>query len=241
MSVNLAERYPHYIEDTRFQYKVLDKQYKDAAIAVMTESFCDYEPMTKFINVTYDEFSPFAEIVVEKAIEDKLSIVALDGKRVVACTAVEDLVDPAPIDLSKLTPKFNYIFGLLESISGSFFQNKQIDKNIVSHLFITAVHPDYHRQGLSRQINFQSMKLAIQRNFDFMLSELTNWYNEKGLLKYMDTDKKLLGKAVYHDYQQEGKQPFKGLSGEAHSYIWQLRDNLYLPYKDESGEQKIRI
>ncbi len=241
MASTFEQLYSHYTEDKRFQYRLLDKHYKNDAIEVMTKSFCDYEPMTKFINMTYEEFEPFANIIIDKAIEDKLSVVALDGKRIVACTAVEDLIDPAPIDLNKLTPKFKYIFSLLESLSGPYLADKTIDKNHVAHLFITAVHPDYHKRGLSRQINFQSIKVAMQREFDFMLSELTNWYNEKGLIKYLDTRSKLIGRAIYDQYHHEGIYPFKGLTGEAHSYIWQIQDNNQLKTNPHSSKNSIII
>jgi hypothetical protein len=218
----------HYIEDPRFQYHILDDEHAAQAIEVMTQSFCNYEPMTKFINVTYDEFKPFAEIVVAKAIEDKMSVVALDKGRVVACTVVEDLVDPAPLDLNKLTPKFKYIFSLLEQISGPYFKDKKINKNQIAHLFITAVHPDYFHQGLSRQVNFQSIFAAKKRKYNLMVSELTHWFNEKGLVKYLPHAKQILGTMVYNDYELEGHRPFKGLEGCANSWFWALRDDVDL-------------
>lgn len=230
-----------YIEDTAFQYHILDNSRRDDVIAMMTQSFCDHEPMTKFINVTYDEFTPFAETIVEKAIIDKLSIVALKDNRVVACTVVEDLVDPAPLDLSVLTPKFKYIFNLLETISSPFFSDKVLSKNQVAHLFITSVHPDYYGKGLSRQVNFQSMKVADSRKYPFMLSELTNWYNEKGLIKYLEHPKRLLGTSVYNDYSLEGVYPFKGLAGSANSYLWALRKDAAIECDSQEGRRIITL
>lgn len=226
--MELTDKRFGYVEDTRFQYRMLDRQFANEAIEVMTNTFCDYEPMTKFIDVTYDEFRPFAEIVIAKAIEDKLSVVALDKGRVVACTAVEDLVDPAPLDLNQLTPKFKYIFGLLENISGPFFKDKQINKNQIAHLFITAVHPDYFHHGLSRQVNFQSIFLAESRQYDLMLSELTNWYNEKGLTKYLQYEKRCIGSMIYDEYELDGYRPFKGLAGSANSWLWALRPGVMI-------------
>lgn len=230
-----------YIEDTSYQYQILDQHKRADVIDMMTKSFCDHEPMTKFINVTYDEFTPFAETIVDKAIADKLSIVALKDNQVVACTVVEDLVDPAPLDLSVLTPKFKYIFNLLETISGPYFSDKVLSKNQVAHLFITAVHPQFYGKGLSRQVNFQSMKVADNRNYPFMLSELTNWYNEKGLIKYLEHPKRLLGTSVYTDYSLDGVHPFRGLAGSANSYLWALREGAAMECNGKSGRQIITL
>jgi hypothetical protein len=230
-----------YIEDTAYQYQILDKSKRLDVINMMTQSFCDHEPMTKYINVTYDEFTPFAETIVDKAIADKLSIVALKDNLVVACTVVEDLVDPAPLDLNVLTPKFKFIFNLLETISSPFFADKQLNKNQVAHLFITAVHPQFYGKGLSRQVNFQSMKIANNRNYPFMLSELTNWYNEKGLIKYLEHPKRLLGTSVYNDYSLEGVYPFRGLAGSANSYLWALRKDAAIECDGKEGRQIITL
>lgn len=230
-----------YIEDTSYQYQILDKNGRTSVIEMMTQSFCDHEPMTKFINMTYDEFTPFAEAIVDKAIIDRLSIVALKDKQIVACTIVEDLVDPAPLDLNVLTPKFKYIFNLLETISGPFFADKVLSNNQVAHLFITAVHPLFYGKGLSRQVNFQSMKIANSRHYPFMLSELTNWYNEKGLIKYLEYPKRLLGTSVYNDYSLDGVYPFKGLAGSANSYLWALRQDAVIECDGKAGRQIITL
>ena len=67
--------------------------------------------MTKYLGLSQSEFMPFAKLMVEKAIRDGLSIVALDQDKVSACTIVEDIADPLDINID-IDPRFKIIFSL---------------------------------------------------------------------------------------------------------------------------------
>lgn len=221
----------NYNDKINCHFEVMTKSHYDQAVALITQTFCEYEPMTKYLNLSQQAFTPFAEIVVKKAIKDGLSIVALNGNQMIGCTIVEDFADSLDINIS-IDPKFKIIFSLLETLSKDFFNNKSFDKGHIAHLFITAIHKDYFGKGLSRMINLQTMNHAKQKKFDFMYCEFTHTYNEKGTVKYIEYKKLRIRSISYQNFIYEGRKPFEHLEGEANAYIWELHDDARLHYQN---------
>lgn len=219
--------------DKRFHYEILSPIYIDQVVDVFTHAFCRSEPMTHYLRMDEDKYKIFARTVSEKACEDKLSIVALDGAKVIACALVEDLAVPGPIP--DFDPKFEYILSFLEKLGKHFFSGKIFFSNHIAHLFITAVDENYRHRGLSTQVNFRAMDLAAEHNFEFVYCELTHPFNESGIIHHLKNPKRLIGSCNYHEFVHKGIRPFANLSGEAHSYLWSIMESVKLVYK-EKGE-----
>lgn len=211
-----------------YTYTVLKAQHAESTIKMFTRAFCDSEPMTRYVDMQYEEFTPFATLIVDKAVKDGLSSIVVKDNDVIACALVEDLLSPLDIQIP-LTPKFGPIFNLLENLSASYFSRQTFHKNQVAHLFITAVHNNYRGQGLSEVVNFGAMDIAEEKKFEFMTSELTNYINEEGLIKYLSTEKQLINTIIYKDFIFENKKPFENLAGAADSYIWALKKGVIIP------------
>ena len=218
-----------------YQYIVMQQEHSAQAIEVITQSFCEHEPMTKYLGISSREFKPFAHLIVNKAIQDGLSIVALEGNKVAACTIVEDIANPLNITID-IDPRFKIIFSLLENLGNDFFLEKNIETGHLSHLFITAVAENYHGKGLSSKVNFESIKLASQKGFDFMCCEFTHEYNERGTIKNLKNSRLLIRSCRYKDYVYEGQKPFADLEGGASAYIWELRQGAKLRYTPKQEE-----
>jgi len=213
-----------------YQYHILKNEHYDQAVNLISQAFCEYEPMTKYLGITPIAFIPFAKLLIQKAIKDGLSIVALDNDQIVACTIVEDIADPLNIDID-IDPRFNIIFSLLEHLGSDFLSERAMYKWHIAHLFITAVDKKYHGKGLSRKINFESIRLATEKNFDFMCCEFTHHYNEKGTVNHLKNSKLLMRSCKYSDFVFEGRKPFEHLDGSACAYIWELREGAKLRYR----------
>lgn len=219
--------------DDLCHYDVLQSQYIDQAIKLITQSFCNFEPLTRYLNIPHHEFIPFASQVVEKAVRDGLSVSATVGNKLVACAIVEDVADPLNLTM-EIDPKFKSIFALLENLRVPFFKDKTFEKNHLARLYMTAVDRRYQGEGLSRKVNLESIKLAETKNFDFMCCEFTHYYNEKGTLRNIKTKKLLIGSQIYREFIFEGECPFENLDGSANAYIWELRDGVRLTYRTQN-------
>lgn len=214
--------------DPSHRYELLKASHVDQVVQMFTQAFCRSEPMTRYLEMNEDLYQVFARAVTEKAVEDKLSVVVLEGNKVIACAIVEDLMSPGPVP--DFDPKFKYILALLEQLGGDYFAGKVFPQNHIAHLFITAVHEDYRHLGLSRQVNFQAMDFAAYHGFDFVYCEFTHIYNEKGTIPYLKNAKQRIGSIIYQDFKLENERPFANLQGGATSYLWEIHPDAKLRY-----------
>jgi hypothetical protein len=213
--------------DDRFQFSVLKPEHVEEVTKLFTKTFCDDEPMTHYLKMQYDSYSDFARVVVENAVADGFSIVALEKGKPVACALNEDLANPRPIPLD-FDPNFKFIIALLEQLGEKYFPGKNLKNNEIAHLFITAVKHDFQHLGLSTQINFLAMDIAYRAGYKFMYSELTNYLNEKGIMDHLKNKKMLIGSCKYDQFVYENTKPFAALSGGANSYLWTIAPNIEL-------------
>ena len=223
-----------------FDIEKLHPKHIDQVIHLVTHTFCDSEPMARYMKLDYKEFSPFAEYIIEKAAQEELSVVVREGDQIVACAIVEDVTKQHPLDF-ELDPKFKPILALLNTLTTQFFTTKNFSPNLLAHLFITSVEANYRGLGLSKKANFAAMQLAYDNNFQFMYSELTNYLNEKGTIKYLQHNKLLIGNIAYHKFEFEGKHPFKNLPGVANAYLWELCEEAQLHFEENGKERTVSI
>jgi hypothetical protein len=227
----------HIAFDELHQYVRLSAEHVDQIVEMFTEAFCRSEPMTHYLHMDEKLYRDFARAVTEKAAQDRLSVVALENKQVVACAIVEDIAAPGPIP--DFDPKFKYILGLLEQLGEKFFAGKTIPQGSIAHLFITAVHENHRHKHLSKQVNFHAMDLALAGGFDFMYCEFTHFFNEKGTIPYLDNPKQLIGAITYKDFVMDGEKPFADLSGQAVSYLWELIPNAAMEFVNQKNQAEL--
>ncbi len=212
---------------TEFKIHTLTKHYLESALELFIQSFCDSEPITKHLNITYKDYEPFAREVLEKATREGMSVVAVNkDNKVIACAIAEDIVSPFVPHLSKY-PKMKPIFALLNELDKPFMSGKHFIKGKIAHVWIAIVNKQYRGQGLSTAIDKACGDLAVLRGFDFAYAEFTNDLSEK-ITHHYDVYQ-LCHSINYDDFSSENNErPFKGVKGKAAAYIIGLRPGIKL-------------
>lgn len=210
-----------------FSIRTLTQEYRDSALLLFIKSFCDSEPITKHLHISYKDYEPFAMEVVEKAIEEGMSVVAIDkNNKVIACSVSEDIVNPFVPHLSKY-PKLRPIFALLNELDKPFMSGKHFVRGKIAHVWISVVTPQFRGQGLSTAIDMACGELAVRKGFDFAYAEFTNDVSENIMHHY--GVHKLCNKIKYDEFTLgNDEHPFKGVKGGAASYIVGLRPGIKL-------------
>ncbi len=211
----------------RSEYRIvaLSKEHAKSTVDLFIKIFCDSEPITKHLNINYDEYRPYATEVVQKAIKDEMSMVVVDKKdKVIAAVIAEDMADPFTATEEKY-PKMKPIISLLDELSRPFIEGRKFLKGKIAHLWIALVDPDYRGQGLSTTMDMECIKLAAQKGFEFAYAEFTNSISENVTHQFKVIE--LCNKITYDDFKM-GKDsvPFKGLKGAAAAYIAAIRPGI---------------
>jgi hypothetical protein len=217
-----------FYQNSNYQFSLLKEEHVAQATELFIKTFCDEEPMTRYLNISYDEYRPFAQKTLEKAVRDELSTVALDKGKVVAVNIIEDLASPLVIDFP-ISANLEKVFAILDALSKNFLEQLALDKNKIAHYFVSAIHKDYRGINLSKVINSKSNKLIFKKGYDFIFTELTNEFSQRNAKDYHSVT---LVQIEYSQYQYKGEYPFKNLKGYVASYIGKIRPQAELIYKD---------
>ena len=213
---------------TKADYAILTLQdmHAKSTVDLFIKSFCDSEPTTRHLGISYEDYEPFAKDVVDKAIKDGMSVVAVDkSNKVIACAIAEDITDPFEPELSHY-PKMKPIFALLTKLSEPFLKDKKFTKGKIEHIWIAIVDKTYRGKGLSTQIDMACADLAVRKGYDFAYTEFTNDVSEKITHHYPVY--KSFNKIKYDDFQYENEKPFRGLEGGAAAYLIGIRPGVQI-------------
>lgn len=202
---------------TEYSIRTLGKEHMQSAAELFIKSFCNSEPITKHLGVSYNEYEPFVMDVIQKAVKDGMSVVAVDkNNRVIACTISEDMSDLFEPNVAHY-PKLKPIFSLIHQLSDSFLANKKFKNGKLAHTWIAMVDDTYRGQGLSTAIDLACTDRLAQRGYNFTYAEFTNEISEK-VAKHYPLAKKI-NSIKYDEFTLDGKKPFQGVKGGSASYI----------------------
>lgn len=204
----------------------LTKNHLKETVDLFVRSFCDSEPITKYLGISRKDYIPFATEVTEKAIKDGLSNVVLNqNNKVIGLIIGEDLADPFIPNFS-LYPKVKPIYELLETLSKPFMDGKKFKKGKVMHTWIAAIDEKYRSHGIYLELGMSHVKSAARKGYNFIYSDFTNPHSEKIVRQFKIL--RLCNKLKYSDYSFQSTKPFEGVKGEATSYITPIRPDVNL-------------
>ena len=109
--------------------KVLEPKHISAVTQCISSTFIKGEPMSEALNIREEEFSYFAQLFIQKAATDQLSVVAVtDTGEIAGALICEDYATDPPMGLDQVSEKFNPIFCFF--FFSFRFQLKKLKKNI---------------------------------------------------------------------------------------------------------------
>ncbi|HVE44412.1 MAG TPA: pyridoxal-dependent decarboxylase [Gammaproteobacteria bacterium] len=217
------------VERKSGQYTIclLQSEHIDSTVALITKSFCESEPITKYLNVPTAHYTLFARAVVSKCVEEGLSQVAVDrSNNVIACSLVEDMASPFEPNLRQY-PELTPLFSLLDKLLSPLVSGKQFIKGKVAHVFMVAVAPAYRGQHLATAIALSSGEMLASMGYPFACTDFTSEASERIVYEY--NLYRLSNRIIYHDYAtQDGQQPLAGVPGYISSYVIAIQPGVKL-------------
>lgn len=215
------------INKVEYTIHTLQEEHTKSAIDLFIKSFCDSEPITKHLHILYQEYEPFAREVIQKAVREGMSKVAIDKNgKVIACAVAEDLANPFIPHIAHY-PKLKPILELIDELSKPFIQGKKFINGKITHVWIAAVDPAYRGLGLSTEIDVACVEAAARKGYDFAYAEFTNELSEKVTSQFKILQ--ICNKIKYDTFKShDGMMPFKGMEGAAASYVATIRPGVKL-------------
>lgn len=189
-------------------FETLEKRHFQEAVDCLTYQFTNEEPLTKALYIEPFEFSEIMKSICEKAIEEQLSVCAVDKetgkmKGVFICL---DLQTEIPIDVHNLCPKLIPVFDLMDQMKEKYRRqnNPQIGETVES--FMTAVYRQYAGQGITIGLINHAVPLWIKKGYHNVVGCLTHPVTQKIILSHPKIS--IFDEISVKDYEYQGKKPF---------------------------------
>ncbi len=217
----------HLSSENEITIHTLDEKHAQSTINLFIQTFCNSEPITKHLSIRHDEYKPFAREVVQKAVKEGLSKIAIDKSgKVVAFAIAEDLADPFIPHIAHY-PKLKPVFDLIDELSKPFTAGKKFTKGKIAHIWIAGVDEAYRGLHLSTRTDMAVVEEASRKGYDFAYAEFTNEISENVTHQFKIL--KLFNRIEYNSFKTvTGETPFKGVEGAAASYVATIRPGVTL-------------
>ncbi|MGB3589339.1 MAG: GNAT family N-acetyltransferase [Tunicatimonas sp.] len=191
--------------------KPLEPKHVVAATHCISTTFTKGEPMSEALAISEEEFSYFAQLFIQKAAIDQLSVVAVtDTDEVVGALICEDYASPPPTGLEHVSEKFGPIAGLLETLGERFAQLHNVIPGSHLHMFMCGIYPQYARQQFAQRLISFAEDIARERGYKATVCEATGAVSQhmvKNSLGYTYVDE-----IIYQDFQYEEQAVFSTIN-----------------------------
>ena len=160
--------------ERKITIEVLKPEHVAGATRCIADTFAKGEPMSTALGITAGEFNYFAQLFIEKATTDHMSVVAVDDSgSVVGATICEDYTSEPPMGIEQITEKFNPIFQLLESLGERYARAYSVAPGSHYHIFMCGVYQTHAHLRLAQKLNRFAENLAREYRYRTLICEAT--------------------------------------------------------------------
>ncbi len=210
-------------EEKEIIYETLAMKDLKETIACVVDVFPRAEPMTKAMEITSDEFYPFAEIYCKKAIREGLSLVARDKAtgNVIGFLISENLASEPPDSIRTINEKFLPIIKLLDGLDENYKQSFELNGNNILRLFMVGVSKHYEGLNLATTLIKENLKLAKLNNYSRAIGEATSSVTQHIFRDKLGFNEKFA--IEYKSYTYKGRHVFKNVKNTSHCVLFEKR------------------
>lgn len=196
-----------------FEIKKLTELYRNEAAHCIAKTFSAREAMSQVMNLDYEEMLTFSKAIVDLAINEALSFVAIDteNNKLAAAIISEDFKkEGEPEGFEEVSPKFGPILQLLEELSSKIPQPSA--RGEIIHFFMVGVLEEYANHKIAEKLAKHAMVYAQGLGYKQAVSEATGKISQ-----HIAKTKFHLNECAsidYKDFEYQGHKVFAGIDQE---------------------------
>jgi ribosomal protein S18 acetylase RimI-like enzyme len=219
--------------DGKFIFKVLNPEFKDATLVLLSRAFCT-EPLVTCINenclnnVTFLDWIEFIDYWMTTCSQNGLSVIAIDivNFRVAGALIVRDLVDIPDEFQSKyyknfksLSPWMRFLAEMdeiaIKLLNDLSFPGKAAD------LWLLGVHPDYRGNYIAKNLIKFTLPLIKNAGYNYATIEATSYFTSKAA---KSNDFIVLHKFNVKDWRWRDLQIFLNVEKSHEEFIFWIKN-----------------
>eukprot|EP01012_Entosiphon_sulcatum_P020612 TRINITY_DN25525_c0_g1_i1.p1 TRINITY_DN25525_c0_g1~~TRINITY_DN25525_c0_g1_i1.p1 ORF type:complete len:236 (-),score=49.67 TRINITY_DN25525_c0_g1_i1:109-816(-) len=198
----------------------------EEASRLLSVTFSTHEPVTRTMQLTAEEFLPFARSLCEAACDEGLGMTVREvgtDKLLAVHVATDTTTEPRPFDTKGKKEQWEPIFGLLAAANTAASTPPETPrkKGQVMHIHLSGVDPALMSSGLGTLVGHANMINALQRGFTEAKTEATNPASWRRYEKMGFEPAHRIAYSTYTD--AAGRRPFETLKGSDELRVMQSK------------------
>ncbi len=154
---------------------VADKDYQEV-VDLLTENFCQYDPIELALQIGPDEFRVMLELELEPIWRNGLSVLARhapSGRLAGAMVAMDALAESVDSQ-GKISPKFEPIGEIARNFHDFYLETRNPQPGLCLYLFVMAVRSDLAGQGIGQMPIKETLRNARKKGYCSAFALTTN-------------------------------------------------------------------
>lgn len=191
-------------------YAILDEDRLEEAVHCTFNQFLNFEPATRVLRPPAGQFRTFVASVVTLAVEEQLSLVAIDPETdELAGVLLSDDFGRAPVE-HRGARCISPILSMLSELGRRYAQAHPFGPGEVFHPFMSAVWPRFQGRHVYQTLFELNLALAARKGFRRVVAECTSEKAQQLLIQKLGH--RPVASSNYDEFQYEGGRPFAGLT-----------------------------
>jgi len=196
------------------RYELLSECYREGAVECIARSFFENDVLGVALGIGFGDWRSFSCGVVEKSIEDKVSLVALDGNDVVGANLCYDFDRYSPDDYNVIES-----FMPISEFMNCLYDGYDVPGRVL-HFSYIGVISDYSRKGLALNMARENINIANEMDYDKIILEASSPYSQKNGFKL---GFKKVKEIFYKDFRYKNQKVFERVSDVNSCLLMELR------------------
>lgn len=187
-----------------------EKDYQET-VDLLTETFCQRDPIESALQITPEEFRVMLELELEPIWRNGLSMLARhvpSGRLLGALVAMDALAESVD-SRGKITPKFEPIGEIARDFHDFYINTRNPQPGSCLYLFVIGVHSDAAGQGLGQKLIGEALRHARKKGYRSAFVLATNLVSMNALKKHRFSAIKTVD---YQTYRYQGRPVFASIT-----------------------------
>lgn len=188
-------------------FSLLTQNDAEKTKSFLLNHFFPAEPISKVLNLELNEISTFLDYLIEKAVEEQLSVIAKDDlNNIIGCIISQDYFQVEPNKTPQISPKFDSLFALLDELAIPFIEKNEAMLSNYIHILIIATSI----KGISSELTEYALQIGKKKGYTKAVLEATGVISQ-GLVQHKLNFVEL-NRILYSEFKFNNKLVFENIT-----------------------------
>jgi hypothetical protein len=197
-------------KNSELEFRVADLSYLDAILDEFYRGRLEPGPLFSATGVEQSDVVPVAASWLRHMLPQELTMLALDGGRIVGMAMGEDFSSPWSSKGVALTPAMAPCIALLDKITHEYYDAHRPPPGHTLNLVVLKVRKEYSGQHISKTFVVNGVRILRERGFKKLIGILSG--SKSQYLARSRFGFKLEHEVKYADFEFEGRKPLASIT-----------------------------